>query len=122
VAAARARKRSFRSPDWNALVERNPDGLHDAYASIRAVKWIVTRLQTALTSRGYLIALDETEMQDDVPRAIILSDGGTTTLIHLSFRRPKLVSVGGEPVYVAHDGGALMLANAIEKAVKTALR
>lgn len=122
MAHVRARKRRFKSPDWNALVERNPDGLHDAYASIRAVKWIVTRLQTALTSRGYLIALDETDMADDVPRGIILSDGGITTLIHLGFRRPKLVSVACEPVYVAHPGGALMLAHAIEKAVKKALR
>ncbi|MGH6870043.1 MAG: hypothetical protein ACREHE_00935 [Rhizomicrobium sp.] len=118
----RARRRRFKFPDWDALIERNPDGLNDAYASIRAVKMIVSRLQSTLTARGYLIALDETDMADDVPEAIILSDGGTTTLIHLSFRRPKLVSVGGEPVYVAHDDGALMLASAIEKAVKTALR
>jgi hypothetical protein len=122
VAVARARKRRFHSPDWSALVERNPDGLHDAHASIRAVKMIVTRLQSALTPRGFLIALDETDMADDVPEAVILSDGGVTTLIHLSFRRPKLVSVAGQPVYVAHPGGVLMLATAIEKAVKTALR
>jgi hypothetical protein len=83
---------------------------------------IVSVLQREITPRGYLIALDETDMADDVPRAIILSDGGTTTLIHLGFRRPKLVSVACEPVYVAHPGGVLMLAHAIEKAVKTALR
>jgi hypothetical protein len=118
----RARKRRFQSPDWNALAERNPHGLHDAYESVRAVKMIVSRLQTALTSRGYLVALDETDAEDDMPQAIILSDGGTTTLVHLSFRRPKLVHVAGEPVYVAHPGGVLMLAAAIERAVKTALR
>jgi hypothetical protein len=89
---------------------------------VRAVKMIVSRLQTALTSRGYLVALDETDAEDDLPEAIILSDGGTTTLVHLSFRRPKLVHVAGEPVYTAHAGGVLMLATAIERAVKTALR
>jgi hypothetical protein len=89
---------------------------------VRAVKMIVSRLQSALTSRGYLVALDETDAEDDLPEAIILSDGGTTTLVHLSFRRPKLVSVANAPVFTAHAGGVLMLAQAIERAVKTALR
>jgi hypothetical protein len=116
----RARKRSFR-PDWNDLTKRFPDGLHDTYESVRAVKIIVSRLQVALTSRGYLAALDETDAEDDLPEAIILSDGGTTTLIHLSFRRPKLVHVANAPVYVAHAGGFQMLADAITSEVRKAL-
>jgi hypothetical protein len=116
-----ARKRQFRSPDWRGFAQRFPDGLHDQVASVRAVRVIVTSLQHAMTPRGFLIALDETEIMDDVPEAIILSDGGTTTLIHLSFRRPKLVHVANAPVYVAHAGGFQMLADAITSEVRKAL-
>lgn len=114
------KRRQFHAQDWSDLVERNPWGLHSKIASMSAVRYVVTVLQRELTSFGFLIALDETDVVDDPPHGVIVCDGLRTFGFRLSFR-PKLVSVAGNDVYVAHAGGAQMLAEAITAEVKKAL-
>ena len=106
------------------LTRDNPRGMSFGYDGVNAVRKTVRALQWFYAGLGLpiLLTLDEAyESSDADPDNIIVLHCEKTTLIPLRFRK-KLIYVAGEPIMVAHDDGAAMLALKIACEVERVLR